>query len=93
MFVSIVGVLSTDVVGGARLHVVPENGPPASLQLPGGWQCRAGEIRDSAGALVARLGDRVTLTGEWIAGLVSMHGPSRVLQVSSMEPGGADPAQ
>lgn len=93
MSVSIVGALSTDVVGGARLHVVPEHGPPASLQLPRGWQCRAGEIRDSTDVLVARLGDRVTLTGEWIEGLVSLRGPIRVLQVSSMEPDGADPAQ
>lgn len=87
MSVSIVGVLSTDVVGGSRLHIVPEAGPTASLRLPPGWRCESSEIRDEAGLVVAELGDRVRLTGEWIEGLVSLRGPSRVLQVLSIRSG------
>lgn len=87
MSVSIEGVLSTDVIDGARLHVIPAAGSPASLTLPAGWRCESAEIRDAAGTVIARLGDRVRLTGEWVEGLVSLRGPSRVLRVVSIGPG------
>ncbi len=84
MSVSIVGLLSTDVVGGAQLHVIPESGPPASLRLPPAWRCEFAEIRDGDGSVVARLGDRVEVIGDWLEGLVSLRGPSRVLRVDSI---------
>jgi hypothetical protein len=84
--VVVVGVLSADVVEGSRLHVVPSAGRPASVALPPGWRCESAEIRDATGTPVARLGERVTLTGEWIEGLVALRGPSRVLRVRSIRP-------
>jgi len=76
--------LSTDVVGGTQLHLIPELEPPASLRLPPGWRCELAEIRDSDGSVAARLGDRVEVTGDWIEGLVSLRGPSHVLRVESI---------
>ena len=84
MSVSIVGLLSTDVVGGTQLHLIPESEPPASLRLPPGWRCELAEIRGSDGSVAARLGDRVEVTGDWIEGLVSLRGPSHVLRVDSI---------
>jgi hypothetical protein len=82
--VSLVGLLSTDVVGGTQLHVIPESEPSASLRLPPAWRCELAEIRDSDESVVARLGDRVEVIGDWIEGLVSLRGPSRVLRVDSI---------
>ena len=76
--------LSADVVGGAQLHVMPESGPPASLRLPPAWRCEQAEIRDGDKCVVARLGDRVEVIGDWMEGLVSLRGPSRVLRVQSV---------
>lgn len=81
---SIVGELATDVVGGSQLHLRPTGGPPASLRLPTGWHCVSAEIQDADGKIVARLGDRVEVTGAWIEGLVALRGPSRVLRVHTM---------
>lgn len=84
MDVSIEGELAADVVGGAQVHVRPAGARPASLRLPAGWECVSAEIADADGRIVARLGDRVEVTGEWIEGLVALRGPSRVLRVRSM---------
>ncbi|WP_420120238.1 hypothetical protein [Nakamurella sp.] len=84
MTASIVGDLAADVVGGARLHIRPDGARPASLRLPDGWECVSAEIHDPDGRIVARIGDRVEVTGAWIEGLVALRGPSRVLRVHTM---------
>lgn len=89
--VVLVGVLATDVVEGSRLHVRPDQGRAASLALPAGWRLVEDAIRDVDGRVRVRLGDRVTVTGQWIEGLVSLRGPSRVLRIHSIEPADASP--
>lgn len=81
---TIVGELAADVVDGSRLHLRPEGARPASLRLPEGWECVSAEIRNADGTIVARLGDRVEVTGAWIEGLVALRGPSRVLRVHAV---------
>lgn len=82
----LVGTLSADVVEGSRLHIVPMTGRAAGLVLPDGWRLESGAIDDGTGAVLARLGDRVAVTGHWIEGLVSLRGPSRVLRVRAIAP-------
>lgn len=84
--VVLVGTLSTDVVDGSRLHLRPDTGRPASLALPEQWRLVSGEILDPDTAVVARLGDRVAVTGQWVTGLVSLRGPRRVLRVDTIRP-------
>lgn len=89
----LVGVLATDVIEGSRLHIRPAEGRAASLALPAGWRLVANAIEDDAGRVRARLGDRVAVTGQWIEGMVSLRGPSRVLQVHSIAPADDDPVR